>query len=99
MSFCFLILVALSITHVVALAVPTNESNNRAATPNSVGLHDGYYYRFWSDGQPNMTATYTNLPGGGYSLQWSGDGDIFGGKGWSPGTKTRYGTIFHPRHL
>jgi len=88
----FLILTALVINQSLALALtlPTpsvdNESSNLAVTPNSYGVHDGYYYQFWSDGQPN--ATYTNLPGG-YSLQWSGNGDLFGGKGWSPGSTSR----------
>nr|CDS82506.1 glycoside hydrolase family 11 enzyme [uncultured eukaryote] len=62
--------------------LPFNETIT-ALTPNSEGWHDGYYYSWWSDGQP--TATYTNLAGGQYSLTWSGNGNLVGGKGWNPG--------------
>ena len=35
--------------------------------PNEEGIHDGFYYTLWSDG--NTNGTYTNLSGGSYSLE------------------------------
>ena len=78
-----------------ALAAPAfNETEGitmlsaRAGTPSSAGTHDGYYYSWWTDGQGS--ATYNNLGGGQYSLQWSGNGNLVGGKGWNPGYSGRY---------
>ena len=79
-----------------ALAAPAfNEADGttllsaRAGTPSSNGTHDGYYYSWWTDDQWEGTAYYNNLPGGQYSLQWSGWGLHVGGKGWNPGYSGR----------
>ncbi|KAJ8516254.1 hypothetical protein ONZ45_g6416 [Pleurotus djamor] len=72
------------------LAFPSNSTElyRRAATPNSQGTHSGFFYSWWSDGQGDVT--YTNLNGGQYSVEWSGDrGNLVGGKGWNPGTNNR----------
>ena len=72
-----------------ALAMPTNATEGfgilegRAGTPSSTGNSGGYYYSWWTDGAG--TATYTNGGGGQYSLNWSGNGNLVGGKGWNPG--------------
>lgn len=55
-----------------------------AGTPSSEGWNNGFYYSWWTDGQAQ--ATYTNGPAGQYSLQWSGNGNLVGGKGWNPGS-------------
>lgn len=61
----------------------------RAGTPNSAGFHDGVFYTWWSDGAGN--ATYTNGPGGSYSVNWTdSQGNFFGGKGWNSASNNRY---------
>jgi len=77
-----LIFVLFAVSAVQSIPFNFNETIT-ALTPNSEGWHDGYYYSWWSDGLP--TATYTNLAGGSYSLSWSGNGNLVGGKGWNPG--------------
>ncbi|EAU83009.1 xylanase A [Coprinopsis cinerea okayama7 len=56
-------------------------------TPSAEGRHDGYFYSWWTDGQGR--AWYTNGPGGTFSIQWSGNGNLVGGKGWNPGIVNR----------
>lgn len=63
------------------------ELEARAGTPSSAGTHSGFYYSWWTDNQG--TAYYTNENGGTYSLNWSGNGNLVGGKGWNPGTANR----------
>ena len=55
-------------------------------TPTQQGIHDGYYYTWWTDGVHN--ATYTNEPGGQYTVTWKrgeAGGNFIGGKGWEGG--------------
>lgn len=66
------------------LASPLDLITKRQSTPNSEGTHDGYFYSWWSDG--GSPVTYTNLPGGAYSVEWQSGGNFVGGKGWNPGT-------------
>ncbi|KAH6903116.1 xylanase [Coprinopsis sp. MPI-PUGE-AT-0042] len=71
---------------------------HRAGTPSSEGIHDGFYYSWWSDQQGQ--ALYTNKEGGSYSVEWTGDGNFVGGKGWKPGVYDReitYKGDFHPK--
>lgn len=56
----------------------------RAVTPNSSGNAQGYFYSWWSDGGGD--ATYTNLEGSRYTVNWRNSGNLVGGKGWNPGT-------------
>lgn len=76
-----------------AFAAPSANSTElsaRAGTPSSEGWHNGYFYSWWTDNQG--TAYYNNLNNypGQYSLQWSGNGNLVGGKGWNPGNWGRY---------
>lgn len=64
-------------------AHPSELLAERAGTPSSTGTHNGYYYSFWTDGGSDVT--YTNGPGGQYSVTWSSGGNFVGGKGWNPG--------------
>lgn len=66
------------------IASPAMSLNKRQVTPNEEGVHDGYFFSWWSDGQSPVT--YTNGPGGSYSVQWQSGGNLVGGKGWNPGT-------------
>ncbi|KAF2757981.1 glycoside hydrolase family 11 protein [Pseudovirgaria hyperparasitica] len=59
----------------------------RAGTPSSTGTNNGFYYSWWTDG--GADATYTNGPGGQYSIKWGPGGNLVGGKGWNPGSNTR----------
>jgi endo-1,4-beta-xylanase len=76
-----------------AMAAPTDGASTtdlikRQSTPSSEGTHGGYFYSWWTDGGASQ-AQYTNLSGGKYSIRWSGNGNLVGGKGWNPGTRTR----------
>ncbi|KAF2202661.1 family 11 glycosyl hydrolase [Delitschia confertaspora ATCC 74209] len=70
--------------------------SERGGTPSSTGTNNGFYYSWWTDNAAQ--ATYTNGPGGQYSVQWSGNGNLVGGKGWNPGgPKTiTYNGTFNP---
>ncbi|KAF9037133.1 endo-beta-1,4-D-xylanase precursor, partial [Panaeolus papilionaceus] len=73
---------------VTAIAFPTFQNiTERGGTPSSTGYNNGYYYSWWTDN--GAQATYTNGAGGQYSIQWGSGGNLVGGKGWNPGSKTR----------
>ena len=91
-SFKNLAISALAATSAIAAPADTspaepNALEKRQSTPNSEGIHDGFYYSWWSDG--GASATYTNLPGGSYSISWETGGNLVGGKGWNPGVRER----------
>jgi len=48
----------------------------RAGTPSATGYHDGYYYSWWTDN--GAYATYTNGPGGQFSISWQTGGNLVG---------------------
>lgn len=56
----------------------------RGGTPSATGFNNGFYFSWWTDN--GAQATYTNGAGGSYSLKWSGNGNLVGGKGWQPGS-------------
>jgi endo-1,4-beta-xylanase len=81
-AFSTLLAACAAVTGVVAS--PAMSLDKRQVTPNQEGVHDGYFYSWWSDGASPVT--YTNGPGGSYSVQWQRGGNLVGGKGWNPGT-------------
>ena len=87
-------LLSIALAGTGALAAPAADAgevtslDKRQNTPNGQGTHDGFFYSWWSDGA--SPATYTNLPGGSYSVQWQSGGNLVGGKGWNPGLTERY---------
>jgi len=80
-SFTSLIAAAFAIAGVVA--APSELLQERGGTPSSTGYHNGFYYSWWTDN--GAQATYTNGNAGQYSISWSGNGNLVGGKGWNPG--------------
>ncbi|KAL2259934.1 hypothetical protein VTK26DRAFT_6235 [Humicola hyalothermophila] len=78
----------LTATGVLALPSGPDQLKNgqflgRDTTPNSEGVHDGYFYSFWSDGEG--TVNYQNGDKGNYNVTWQECGNFYGGKGWNPG--------------
>ncbi|KAH7010657.1 glycoside hydrolase, partial [Microdochium trichocladiopsis] len=67
-----------------------------AVAQSSTGTHNGFYYSFWTDGQGQVS--YRNGNGGQYSVNWSGNGNWVGGKGWNPGSARtiKYQADYHP---
>lgn len=89
LSFSSLLLTSTVVAGVLSSALPNPRSGDvglspRSGTPSSAGIHDGYYYNFWTDGTSDVT--YTNKAGGEYNVSWSGGGNFYGGKGWNPGS-------------
>ncbi|KAF7551665.1 hypothetical protein G7046_g7652 [Stylonectria norvegica] len=68
----------------------------KSGTPSSTGTNNGYYYSWWTDN--GADATYTNGPGGQYSITWSNGGNLVGGKGWNPGgpRSVEYSGTYNP---
>ncbi|KAJ5054623.1 uncharacterized protein L3040_000890 [Drepanopeziza brunnea f. sp. 'multigermtubi'] len=79
------LLVASSVV-VSVFAHPANmkELMVRSGTPSATGTNNGFYYSWWTDN--GASATYTNGPGGQYSITWGTGGNLVGGKGWNPGS-------------
>lgn len=67
------------------LATPVDSA--AASLPTGTGTDHGFFYSWWTDG--SGTGTYSNGAGGEYSLQWGGQGNVVGGKGWQPGSGNR----------
>lgn len=74
--------------HAAPSTSPDATSLMQRSTANGQGTEDGFFYSFWSDG--GADATYKNLGGGSYSIEWSDGGNLVGGKGWNPGMDARY---------
>lgn len=66
-------------------------------TSNQTGIHDGYFYAFWTD-SPGTIAMAPG-PAGNYRLTWNNAGNnSFAGKGWNPGGRrtVNYSASFNP---
>lgn len=87
-SFSSLFACAVAIAGVASAPAATSSNGQdlavRSGTPSSTGTNNGFYYSYYTDG--TATATYTNGAAGQYSLTWSGNGNIVGGKGYNPGS-------------
>jgi hypothetical protein len=85
--FLFLLLITVSIARVFG-APPMHElSIRQALTSPSSGINNGYYYKFWFEGNPQEEPEVTLGLGGSYSATWSGNSaQFFVGKGWNPGS-------------
>jgi endo-1,4-beta-xylanase len=79
------------------LATPSMLAPRQALVGNQEGTHDGYYYNYWTDGTADVE--FHLGPAGAYNATWSGEGDWIGGKGWQPGSFTRYGSIYFARKI
>ncbi|KAL5346499.1 hypothetical protein ACLOAV_008770 [Pseudogymnoascus australis] len=78
------LLVAASAVACVFAEEPTSSNPRLKKRANQTGMHDGYYYQYWSDEQGQES--YTNKAGGEYAVTWGGEGNFFAGKGWYPGS-------------
>ncbi|KIO27340.1 glycoside hydrolase family 11 protein, partial [Tulasnella calospora MUT 4182] len=85
-SFSSLLFVCIATAAVLAAPGKYNEKNELVArqsiTASETGTISGWFYYFWTDGTGQVT--FTNGPGGQYSVTWSG-GNWRAGKGWNPG--------------
>ncbi len=70
-----------------AAEVESVDVEKRQTIGPGTGFNNGYFYSYWNDGHGGVT--YTNGPGGQFSVNWSNSGNFVGGKGWQPGTKNK----------
>lgn len=85
-SFKYLMAAATAITGVFAAPVNTTDDSPELMrrTNSFTGTNNGYYFSFWTDNANSVT--YTNGAGSRFDMQWSGNGNYVGGKGWNPGS-------------
>lgn len=46
------------------------------------GIHDGFFYNYWTDGGGSVS--YANKDEGSYAVSWKNCSSFFAGKGWGP---------------
>jgi hypothetical protein len=49
-----------------------------------------FFNSFWTDGKSNVN--YKNLANGQFTVTWDKGGNFVGGKGWNPGSTSKYAT-------
>ena len=96
----------IALTAAAALAAPPSSYATRTAAPLSEGIHEGFFYTWWTD-NPDSQASYTNGGKGNFgrvafvaypiarakitfSITWTNEESVFGGKGWQEGSSSRY---------
>jgi len=84
-SFTSLLVGVSAITVVSAAPAPADLpfSLMSRSVPVGTGTSNGFFYSWWTDG--SGAGDYENKAAGEYSLTWSGNGNLVGGKGWQPG--------------
>ena len=74
----------LALTVLLAIAVGhAAVASAQTVNGNGTGTNNGFYYSLYSSGG---SATMTLGSAGNYAINWSGVGDVVGGKGWNPGS-------------
>jgi endo-1,4-beta-xylanase len=54
----------------------------------SVQARASWFNTFWTDTAASVK--YNELAEGAYSVTWNGTGNFVGGKGWNPGSESKY---------
>jgi endo-1,4-beta-xylanase len=65
-------------------AIPSAVLDKRQNVRPGTGMSNGFFYSFWTDNGGSVT--YTNGPGGRYSVKWNNAGNFVAGKGWKTGS-------------
>lgn len=73
---------------VIVFLMCIKETNAQKITKNKTGVHDGFYYSFWSD-RTNGTASIILKSNGRYKTKWTNIGNFTAGKGWATGNENR----------
>lgn len=63
-------------------------SNAQTITNYANGMHNGWYYSFWTENE-NDNVSMTLGPDGNYSTQWTNVLNFTAGKGWATGQRDR----------
>ncbi|KAG0648345.1 putative endo-1 [Hyphodiscus hymeniophilus] len=89
-SFCSFVIAASAVARAIAapteLAIrsPGTLVERQTLTGSATGTNNGFYYSYWTDG--NGSGSFNLGPAGTYTMTWSGNGNLVGGKGWMPGS-------------